>query len=85
MNFDGCGEDDLVGGSQAFFIGQCFQKKFGCLSDTNKRFLNGRSLRLAALQFRAPRIATMLVLFNNHADLRIITLFSRCLGRTRPG
>ena len=69
MNFDSCGEHDLLGGRQALFIGERFQEEFGCLPDIGKGLLDGRALRLAALQFRAPRVATMLVLFNHHADL----------------
>ena len=68
MNFNGRGEHDLLLGSLALFIGERFQEKLGCLADIDERLLDSRSLRLAALQFRAPRIATTLVLFNHHAD-----------------
>ena len=49
MNYDSCGEDYLMGGSQALFIGERFQEEFGRLPDIGEGLLG-----LTALQFRAP-------------------------------
>ena len=67
MNFNCCSEYDLVGGSDTFFIGQRFQEELNSLPDIDQRLFDRCTLRLAALQFRAPCVATMLVLFDHHA------------------
>lgn len=68
MNFD-CGrKHDLMGRGQAFFVGERFQVEFGGLADVGKGLFDCRALGLTTLQFRAPCVAAVLVLFNYHAD-----------------
>ena len=45
------------------------QKEFDCLADVDKCLLNRLALRLAPLQFWAPRVAALLVLFYYDANL----------------
>lgn len=69
MNLDRRGENDLMNRSQALVISERFQKEFGGLADIGKSFFNRGTLRLASLEFRAPCVASVLVLLDHHTDL----------------
>jgi hypothetical protein len=56
MNFDCGGQNLLAQCRRALFISQGLQKEFDCLADIDKRLLNRLALRLAPLQFGAPRV-----------------------------
>jgi hypothetical protein len=69
MNFDRGGQNLLAQCGRALFISQGLQKELNCLADIDKCLLDGLALRLAPLQFWAPRVATVLVLFDYDANL----------------
>lgn len=53
--------------SRSFWKGLDVQ--FGGLDDFTDRLLNGRTLRLATLEFGAPRLATLFALLDHHGQL----------------
>lgn len=55
------------GSGQALLIGECFQDELARLPDIDKTLLVRRSLKMATLQFRALRVATMLLPFDHDA------------------
>src|SRR5215469_16828659 len=69
MNFDGGGQNLLAQRGRALFISQGLQEEFDCLADIDECLLDRLALRLASLQFGAPRIAALLVLFDYNANL----------------
>ena len=69
MNFDRGGQNLLAQCGRALFISQGLQKELNCLADIDKCLRDGLALRLAPLQFWAPRVATVLVLFDYDANL----------------
>ena len=82
MNFNCSGENYLVGRGQALVIGERFQEEFGSLADVGEGLLDRRTLRLAALEFRTPSVASMLVLFDHHTHLaHHHPILSRCVCR----
>src|SRR5213080_1891082 len=69
MNFDRGGQNLLAQRRRALFISQGLQEEFDCLADIDKCLLDRLALRLAPLQFWAPRVAALLVLFDYDANL----------------
>jgi hypothetical protein len=69
MNFDRGGQNLLAQRGRALFISQGLQEEFDCLADIDKCLFDRLALRLAPLQFWAPRVAALLVLFNYDANL----------------
>src|ERR1035438_8880444 len=69
MNFDNGGEDFPAQRSGALFIGQGLQEELDRLTDIGKSLLDGLSLRLESLQFRAPGVTSVLVLFDYDTHL----------------
>ena len=69
MNFDRGGQNLLAQRGRALFISQSLQEEFDCLADIDKCLLDRLALRLAPLQFWAPRVAALLVLFDYDASL----------------
>ena len=85
MNFDGRRQNRLAEGYRALIIGQSFEVKFGGFADIGQGLLNGSALGLAALQFRAPGVAPLLVLFDHDTDLaRHCFILSRGNRRSVP-
>ena len=64
MDFDRGSEDLPAQRRRALLIGQGLQEKFDCPTDIGKSLLDRPSLRLAALQFRAPSVTSVLVLLD---------------------
>ncbi len=69
MNFDRGSQNFLAQRRRALFITQGLQEEFDCLADIGECLLNRLALRLAPLQFWAPRVAALLVLFDYDANL----------------
>ena len=69
MDFDGGGKNLLAERRRALVIGQGLQEQLNCLTDIGKSLLDGLSLRLASLQFRAPGVTSVLVPFDYDTDL----------------
>ena len=63
MDFDGGGENLLAERGGALVFRKGFQEEFDCLADIGKSLLDRVALRLAPLQFRAPSVTSVLVLF----------------------
>jgi hypothetical protein len=80
MNFDRGGQNLPAQRRRALLIGQRLQKEFDRLTDIDECLLDGLTLRLAPLQFRALRVAAMLVLFDYDADLPVINHHSTGSG-----
>lgn len=74
MNFYRGGQNLAAERSRALLIGQGLQEKLNCLADIRERLLDVPPLRLAPLQFRAPGVISVLVLFDHDADLACHTV-----------
>lgn len=69
MNFDCGGENLLAQRSRTLFIGQSLQEEVNRFPDIGEGLLDRLSLRLAALQFWAPCVTSMLVPLDYDTDL----------------
>ena len=69
MNFDGGGENLTAERRRALVVGQGLQEELDCLTDVGKSLLDGLSLRLASLQFRAPGVTSVLVPFDYDTNI----------------
>lgn len=69
MDFDRGGKNLLAQRRRALFIGQSLQEEFDGLADIGKSLFDRLPLRLAPLQFRAPRVTSVFVLFIYDTDL----------------
>ena len=69
MNFDRGGQNLPTQRSRAFFLGQGLEEELNGFANIRESLLDRISVRLAALQFRAPGVASVLVLLNYNADL----------------
>jgi hypothetical protein len=68
MNFDRGGQNLPAQRRRALFVRQGLEKEFDGLADIGKCLFDRLALRLASLQFRAPRITALLVLFDYDAN-----------------
>ena len=64
MNFDRGRQNLAAPRCRALFIGQSLQEQLNCLADIGHSLHDRLSLRLATLQFRAPCITPVLILFD---------------------
>ncbi len=69
MNFERGSENLLTQRRRALFITQGLKEEFDGLTNVGESFLYSSSLGLAPLQFRTPRVTSVFVLFDYHADL----------------
>src|SRR5712692_6533435 len=69
MNFDRGGQNLPAQRCRALFISQGLQEELNCLADIDKSLLDGLALRLASLQFWAPCVVAVLILFDYDTNL----------------
>jgi hypothetical protein len=69
IHVDRGGENFSTEEHVTLFSGESLEVEFNCLFNMGDGFFQGGALRLAALQFRAPRVEAILVLLDYDARL----------------